>query len=252
MSAARTLRLQEQAVFDGPLILVNRTHPLRLQEETLQGRLCQARPGFPDIRLARMAADALGALLDACGAGEGIVPVSGYRSGGEQTDLYFTSLRENGEVFTKQYIAYPGTSEHQTGLAIDVGEAADEIDYIRPAFPYTGLCQRFRELAPAYGFIERYQAGRESITGVAQEPWHFRFVGTPHAALIAEEGCTLEEYTQLCHSFTFDKPRRLPDGTRIYTVPAAGGWTDVPLPERGAAAVSGNNEDAFVVTIRPS
>ena len=138
MSGARSLRLQEQAVFDGPLILVNRTHPLRLQEEALQGRLCQARPGFPDIRLARMAADALGALLDACGAGEGIVPVSGYRSGGEQTDLYFTSLRENGEVFTKQYIAYPGTSEHQTGLAIDVGEAADEIDYIRPAFPYTG------------------------------------------------------------------------------------------------------------------
>lgn len=58
-------------------------------------------------------------LLAACAAGAGIVPVSGYRSGREQEELYFTSLKENGETFTNQYIAYPGTSEHQTGLAID-------------------------------------------------------------------------------------------------------------------------------------
>lgn len=209
-------------------------------------------PGFPDILLDRAAARALGALLAACAAGKGIVPVSGYRSGREQEELYTTSLKDNGEVFTKQYIAYPGTSEHQTGLAIDVGKAAKEIDFIRPAFPYAGLCQRFRELAPAYGFIERYQAGKEGITGVAQEPWHFRYVGTPHASLIARDGLTLEEYTAALGAYSAGSPRRLPDGTRIYVVPAGEEETVIPLPEQGCAEISGNNADGFVVTVRPS
>ena len=239
MSAGRVLRLPRQAAGDGPLILVNRTHPLQLPEETLRERLCEAVPGFPDILLDRA-------------AGKGIVPVSGYRSGREQEELYTTSLKDNGEVFTKQYIAYPGTSEHQTGLAIDVGKAAKEIDFIRPAFPYAGLCQRFRELAPAYGFIERYQAGKEGITGVAQEPWHFRYVGTPHASLIARDGLTLEEYTAALGAYSAGSPRRLPDGTRIYVVPAGEEETVIPLPEQGCAEISGNNADGFVVTVRPS
>ena len=252
MSAGRVLRLPRQAAGDGPLILVNRTHPLQLPEETLRERLCEAVPGFPDILLDRAAARALGALLAACAAGKGIVPVSGYRRGREQEELYTTSLKDNGEVFTKQYIAYPGTSEHQTGLAIDVGKAAKEIDFIRPAFPYAGLCQRFRELAPAYGFIERYQAGKEGITGVAQEPWHFRYVGTPHASLIARDGLTLEEYTAALGAYSAGSPRRLPDGTRIYVVPAGEEETVIPLPEQGCAEISGNNADGFVVTVRPS
>ena len=251
MSAGRILRLPRQAAGDGPLILVNRTHPLRLAEETLQSRLGVAVTGYPDILLEQTAADALQALLAACAAGNGIVPVSGYRSGREQETLYETSLRENGETFTKQYIAYPGTSEHQTGLAIDVGKAAREIDFIRPAFPYTGLCQRFRELAPAYGFIERYQAGKETITGVAQEPWHFRYVGTPHATLIARDGLTLEEYTASLQLCSLRSPRRLPDGTRIYVVPAGEDDTDIPLPAQGRVEISGNNAGGFVVTVRP-
>ncbi len=252
MSAGRVLRLPRQAAFDGPLILVNRAHPLQMEEAALQGRLCEAVPGFPDIQMDRTAAAALQALLAACAAGAGIVPVSGYRSGREQEELYFTSLKENGETFTNQYIAYPGTSEHQTGLAIDMGKAMDEIDFIRPAFPYTGLCQRFRELAPAYGFIERYPAGKETITGVAQEPWHFRYVGTPHASLIARDGLTLEEYTASLSACTAASPRLLPDGTRIYVVPAGEEETAVPLPEQGAAEVSGNNAGGFVVTVRPA
>ena len=63
MSAGRVLRLPRQAAGDGPLILVNRTHPLQLPEETLRERLCEAVPGFPDILLDRAAARALGCLL---------------------------------------------------------------------------------------------------------------------------------------------------------------------------------------------
>lgn len=64
-------------------------------------------------------------------------------------------LQENGTEFTAKFVAMPGHSEHQTGLAIDLGLRQPDIDFIRPAFPYEGICQKFRELAPAFGFIER-------------------------------------------------------------------------------------------------
>ena len=60
--------------------------------------------------------------------------------------------------------------------------------------PYEGICQRFRELAPLYGFIERYPANKEAVTGIAHEPWHFRYVGRPHAQRMTDLGLTLEEY----------------------------------------------------------
>ena len=93
-------------------------------------------------------------------------------------------MAESGLAFTHKYVAYPGCSEHQTGLAIDLGKAAGHIDFIRPAFPYDGTCGAFRRAAAAYGFIERYQKGKESLTGIAREPWHFRYVGLPHAAIM--------------------------------------------------------------------
>ena len=57
-----------------------------------------------------------------------------------------------------------------------------------PDFPYDGICGAFRRTAAAYGFIERYQRGKEALTGIAPEPWHFRYVGTPHALLMDANG----------------------------------------------------------------
>lgn len=108
-----------------------------------------------------------------------ITAVSGWRSQEEQREIYLQSLLENGEEFTNQFVASPGHSEHQTGLAIDLGLKQPDIDFLRPYFPYKGICQTFRELSTDYGFIERYQAGKEAITGIAHEPWHFRYVGVP-------------------------------------------------------------------------
>ena len=74
-------------------------------------------------------------LLRTLHAEDSIVPVSGYRTMEEQRQIFSDSLRENGEEFTYQYVAVPGCSEHQTGLAIDLGERREEIDFIRPDFP---------------------------------------------------------------------------------------------------------------------
>lgn len=80
-------------------------------------------------------------------SGDSIVPVSGYRSLNEQMDIYNDSLKDNGEDFTRKYVALPKHSEHQTGLAIDLGLNKEKIDFIRPDFPYDGICGTFRRFA---------------------------------------------------------------------------------------------------------
>lgn len=183
------------------LVLVNLRHAY--PSDTPQD-LIPVREDCPQILLEREAAMALSILMEKLDGWKYIVPVSGWRSMREQTEIYTDSLAENGQAFTEKYVALPGHSEHQTGLAIDLGLRGSSIDFIRPSFPYEGICQRFRELAPAHGFIERYPKGKENITGIAHEPWHFRYVGLPHAEIISGFGLTLEEY--LARSFEGQGP----------------------------------------------
>ena len=163
-----------QGIHCGSLILVNAQHPVQLQT----AERCVPLPGS-GVLLQQRAAAVLQHMLVSLGCTSQIVPVSGYRRLAEQQQIWDDAMREHGEAFTRQYVALPGCSEHQTGLAIDLGLNQGEIDFIRPAFPYEGICQRFREAAPQYGFVERYPAGKEPVTGIAHECWHFRYVGAP-------------------------------------------------------------------------
>ncbi len=150
--------------------------------------------GGTNVLLERQAAYALERLMEQIDGWRAIVPVSGWRSKEEQEQIWADSLRENGMEFTETYVALPGHSEHESGLAIDLGLKKDVVDFIRPYFPYDGICGTFRALAPDYGFIERYPKGKEEVTGIGHEPWHFRYIGTPHARLLTEAGLVLEEY----------------------------------------------------------
>lgn len=212
---------------EGVLVLINDAHPLRAwpREETLTSAL----PKTPRVLLRRPAAAMLRALLDSLPADGRIVPVSGWRAHAEQEALYADSVRENGLAFTQTYVALPGCSEHESGLAIDVGEARDEIDFLRPAFPDTGICSAFRAAAPRYGFILRYPDGARHITHIGSEPWHFRYVGVPHAAQIARRGGTLEEYIESLRAFSPAHPLCLCEDGRAYRI------FRVPLSEDGAA-----------------
>ena len=171
------------------LVLVNARHAY-WEPEDREPLVC-VNDGVP---LLRCAAEALELLMAAIEGWSGIAAVSGWRSREEQKQIWDESLRENGEAFTIQYVALPGHSEHQTGLAIDLGVRTPEIDFIRPYFPNTGICGAFQARAAEFGFILRYPAGKEHVTGIAHEPWHFRYVGVPHAALMVRKGLTLEEY----------------------------------------------------------
>lgn len=246
----KTRRLEKEKIYTGDLLLVNGDYPLRSSDA---GDLVPADPRFADILLRREAAEALGSALEriaACGA---IVPVSGYRSRAEQTGIYTDSLKENGEVFTKKYVALPDHSEHQTGLAIDLGLNGEEIDFIRPNFPYEGICEAFRRAAPDYGFILRYPENKEEITRIAHEPWHFRYVGYPHSKIMAENGLSLEEYMEFLRACRADCPlrRALPSGgeVQIYFVRADAGETEISVPRDCVYRISGNNIDGFIVTV---
>lgn len=232
-------------IHSGLLILVNSEHPIQHMERPV---LAPAVPGS-DILLDTRAAAMLSGLISRLGAAGEIVPVSGWRSAEEQQEIWDGSMLENGAEFTRKYVALPGCSEHQTGLAIDLALRADSIDFIRPEFPYDGICGRFRALAADYGFVERYKSGKEDITGIAAEPWHFRYVGRPHARIMCDMGLCLEEYVEYLRSYPYPE-RLLEVRGEIYEaeVGFAGARDALGLPV-APYQVSGNNVDGYIYTL---
>lgn len=119
--------------------------------------------------------------------------VSGYRSFKRQQEVFNAQVASVGEKKAIQVVAFPGQSEHQTGLTMDISsQSADFL--LEESFEKTAEGKWLRENAHRYGFIMRYPKGKEAITGYDYEPWHFRYVGKEAATIIYEEGWTLEEY----------------------------------------------------------
>lgn len=113
---------------------------------------------------------------------------SAYRSYDSQQSVYATYLKSNGQDYVNQYVATPGYSEHQTGLALDVKSM------VSSPFKTTKEHKWMINNAYKYGFILRYPEDKENITGYSAEAWHFRFVGEEAAAYINENNITYEEY----------------------------------------------------------
>ena len=112
--------------------------------------------------------------------------ISGYRSYARQAELYTGS----------SYVAAPGTSEHQSGLALDLSCPAVHME-LSEAFAETREGIWLAGHAPLYGFILRYPKNKEHITGVPYEPWHIRYVTRHLASYLTMTGLTLEEYHSL-------------------------------------------------------
>ncbi|RAV21351.1 D-alanyl-D-alanine carboxypeptidase family protein [Paenibacillus contaminans] len=119
--------------------------------------------------------------------------VSAYRSHATQTSLFNSYVKKDGLEKAKTYSAVPGTSEHETGLAIDVS-GSDGKCAAQDCFGGTKEAKWLAEHAHEYGFIIRYPKGKDKITGYQYEPWHIRYVGTKMAKEIADKGSTLEEH----------------------------------------------------------
>ena len=247
----KTITLKEDAIHSGNLILVNAHYPCR--DNTAERTLLPVNTGTDKILLDSDAVKHLACLMDRINGWEQITTVSGWRSMQEQTDIYTDSLKDNGKTFTEKFVAHPGHSEHQTGLAIDLALKQEHIDFICPDFPYTGICQTFRHDAVSYGFIERYPANKESITGIAHEPWHFRYVGVPHAEIMVNNDFVLEEYISFLKKYPRGKTHYFHKTeneciTVSYLEANRTADTQFEIDDNNLYSVSGNNIDGFIIT----
>lgn len=188
-----------------------------------------------DLRLNADAAAALNEMMEAYGnlSGYGDFVVYG------TTDTYTSE----GSCCPKFF------PESLTGYTVDLAVSMGGL------LPYDGednqgwVVQHCAE----YGFVVRYPKGKENITGEEYTPWHLRYVGKAHAAVMAKNNLCLEEYLTYVKQFTYDHPLGVAVGGteyRIYYTPAAEeGDTQVQRYLDGGYEVSGNNKDGFIVTV---
>ncbi len=146
----------------------------------------------------KMRSDAAKALesmyQDAKKEGLTLVVNSAYRSYEDQQKIYDEYFRIYDEVTAARLVAVPGTSEHQLGLSVDL-TSQSVVDGQFGVFGSTPEYQWVIKNAYHYGFILRYPSDKIEITGITNEPWHYRYVGVKLATKLYEEGLTLEEYT---------------------------------------------------------
>ena len=131
--------------------------------------------------------------------GYGLFVREGYRTQEEQQQLMDEKIeayenegksKSEAKKLAEQWVAIPGTSEHQLGIAVDIINA-DTTKSSRDDV-YNWL----EENAHRYGFIKRYPSNKTDITGVINEPWHYRYVGKEAASEIYSQGICLEEYIE--------------------------------------------------------
>lgn len=250
--------LDEADIHTGELILVNNWNFYHFPDRSDLTNIYENKSDSyivarTDTELAPAALEALNALLDAFraqGGSKSVNVVAGYRTEEFQQHLFDQSVERNGLEHAKKYVAQPGGSEHHTGYAVDFSVLHS--DGSSEEYDGSGEYAWINENCHDYGYIVRYETGKEELTGIWDEPWHFRYLGIPHATKVAELGLCLEEYEDWLKDYTFD-------GEHLTISCAAGEYevwytqgTQVYLPESGEYQVSGNNVDGFIVTCKLS
>lgn len=128
--------------------------------------------------------------------------ISGFRSYGYQSSLYNSYVARSGQAVADTYSARPGHSEHQTGLAADIG-GVHGCD-VEQCFGSTTEGKWLSENAGQYGFIIRYTEAKQSVTGYQAEPWHLRYVGVDLVNEMKKQGVfTLEEFFDITGGTTY-------------------------------------------------
>ena len=188
--------LEETADLDTMPLLVNLWNPLPEQYTVKLEKLDNG------LQIAAEARQALEKMLSDCeAAGLDVTVCSAYRTESTQNRLYQNKIarlraagysREEALAEAGRWVAPPGTSEHQTGLAVDI--MATDYPVLDEKQAQTKEQQWLMEHCWEYGFILRYPTDKSSVTGIGYEPWHYRYVGQETAASIYERGLCLEEY----------------------------------------------------------
>jgi len=160
---------------------------------------------------------------------------SGHRNRAEQQEVYDNEP-------DKSRVMLPGTSEHHTGLAADVGAVNVSLEKMGSAREGKWLADN----AARFGLVVRYPQGKQAITSISYEPWHLRYLGQPHAAYCATNDLTLEEY--LARLKETGGYRMEFEGTTyhvLYQIPTDG---IVKVPSKMQFNVSSDNTGGYLVT----
>ena len=147
------------------------------------------------MKVARDISNGLQQLVNAAEeADEPLMISSAYRSINEQQQLQDSFVKKNGSELAALYVLPPGASEHHTGLSVDFSSVSDPCskDSESCSLSQSGAAW-LDENAFKYGFIQRYPEGKQPITGVGFEPWHYRFVGKPLALAMHNSDLTFDE-----------------------------------------------------------
>lgn len=192
---------QEGSAFskdDWKLLLVNKQHTIPDDYEftlgTIKGSMrCDERIIEPLTQMFAAAKE----------DGVNLVVCSPYRDMARQEYLFERKVKgflKTGMSYMDAYktasitVTVPGASEHQVGLAVDI--ISDTYSSLDEGFADTPAGKWLAEHSWEYGFILRYPLGKEEVTGIQYEPWHFRYVGVDAAKIITEDGITLEEFVE--------------------------------------------------------
>ena len=186
---------------DWKLVLVNYNHPLTPQDYTPElARVQDSVPYQVDVRILAPAQEMIAA---AKRDGVDLLVCSAYRPYESQKRNFDNSVesyvaagysREDAIAATKRLIAEPGTSEHQTGLAMDIVTPSYQV--LDDGYADTAAAKWLLEHAAEYGFILRYPKDKTEWTKIDFEPWHYRYVGVDAAKEIMANGLSLEEYLE--------------------------------------------------------
>lgn len=261
--------MTEAGLGTGELVLVNNMIKFRgsvNEEELLVVRDNKNSSYMVSDRNVMLLPSAMSALNEMLGdffaatGNNGVMARSGYRTVEYQQELYEDDLASSG-ASSSTLVAMPGYSEHHTGLVVDFTTYNSQTDSYRE-FDGTGDFAWIMENCHRYGFINRYPEGKEKLTLIDNEPWHFRYVGIPHASIMKDYDFCLEEYIDFIKNYTIDSGFLLKDtddGARyiVYYVPLSSGETTaVYHPKKHGSdefypySISGNNVDGFIVTVQ--
>jgi len=182
------------------LLLVNNQILYHFPEEQLLTSIYEGKTGSyyvqdKEVYIAPTALEALNRMLDdfrAQGGSKTVNVVAGYRTEAFQQHLFDQSVARNGREHAEEFVAQPGGSEHHTGLVVDFSLFYE--DGTSAEYQGTGEYAWINGNCQNYGWVVRYKKAKEPLTGIGDEPWHFRYVGVPHATEMARRGLCLEEY----------------------------------------------------------
>jgi D-alanyl-D-alanine carboxypeptidase len=245
--------MNESEISAGSLILVNHEHSFEFPAESGLASLLTERSGTYGVlgenhylnRAIIPALDAMMAAYTEETGDETVVIISAFRGLEAQQAVLSARINLLGQEEALRWVAEPGHSEHHTGLAIDLGIY---VGYQRN-FTGMGVSAWFRENAHRFGFILRYPQNSFETTRVAYEPWHFRYIGTPHSFIVFQNELLFEDYIDYIRSYSFYSPLAFELGGAIYEIFFTNEMS-IRIPGGVSHHISGNNVDGFIVTLR--